>query len=154
MCWVLDMWMLSFVPDAWLQLAVLGVLGTGLLIYVLSYFTVFIPPLIPAKEFIRILGTLVIVAGVFFYGSYDTEMSWRKKVAEVEAQVAAAEAASKKANDKIQARAQERVRMIYKNATIVRQYIDREVVKYDDGCKIPDVVVRAHNAAAKNEEIK
>jgi apolipoprotein N-acyltransferase len=148
------MWMLSFVPDAWLQLAVLGVLGTGLLIYVISYFTVFIPPLIPAKEFIRILGTLVIVAGVFFYGSYDTEMSWRKKVAEVEAQVAAAEAASKKANVKIEARAQERIRMIYKNATIVKQYIDREVVKYDETCKIPDAVVKAHNAAAKNEEIK
>jgi hypothetical protein len=148
------MWMLSFVPDAWVQLAVLGVLGTGLLIYVISYFTVFIPPLIPAKEFIRILGTLVIVAGVFFYGSYDTEMSWRKKVVEVEAQVAAAEVASKKANVKIEARAQERIRMIYKNATIVKQYIDREVVKYDETCKIPDAVVKAHNAAAKNEEIK
>jgi amino acid permease len=148
------MWMLSFVPDAWLHLAVLGVLGAGLLIYVLSYFTVFIPPLIPAKEFIRILGTVVIVAGVYFYGSYATEMSWRDRVAEVEARVAKAEVASKTANDKIEAKAQERVRMIYKNATIVKQYIDREVVKYDDSCKIPDAVVNAHNAAARNEAIK
>ena len=148
------MWMLSFVPDAWLKLAVLGVLGLGLAVYAFSYFTAFVPPLMPAKEPIRIVGTVLVIAGVFFYGSYDTEASWRARVAEVEAKVAQAEAASKVANVKIEARAQERVRMIYKNATVVRQYIDREVVRYDDTCKIPDVVVRAHNAAAKNEELK
>jgi hypothetical protein len=148
------MWMLSFIPDAWLHLAVLGVLGLGAVIYVLSYFTVLVPPLMPAREFIRILGTVVIVAGVFFYGSYDTEMSWRDRVAEAEARVAKVEVASKTANDKIEAKAKERVKVIYQQGTIVRQYIDREVVKYDDSCKIPDAVVRAHNAAAKNEEIK
>jgi hypothetical protein len=148
------MWMLSFIPDVWLHLAVLGILGTGLLIYVLSYFTVLVPPLMPAREFIRILGTVVIVAGVFFYGSYDTEMSWRDRVAEAEARVAKVEVASKTANDKIEAKAKERVKVIYQQGTIVRQYIDREVVRYDESCKIPDVVVRAHNAAAKNEEIK
>jgi hypothetical protein len=148
------MWMLSFIPDSWLHLDVIGIMGTGLLIYVLSYFTVLIPPLMPAREFIRILGTLIIVAGVFFYGSYDTEMSWRDRVAEAEARVAKVEVASKTANDKIEAKAKERVKVIYQQGTIVRQYIDREVVKYDDSCKIPDAVVRAHNAAAKNEEIK
>ena len=148
------MWMLSFIPDAWLHLAVLGVLALGALIYILSYFTVFIPPLIPAKEFIRILGTLVIVAGVFFYGSYDTEMSWRDKVAEVEVKVAKAEAASKQANSKLESKANNRVQVIREQGLVIKQYIDREVVKYDDSCKIPDAVVKAHNAAAKNEEIK
>jgi amino acid permease len=148
------MWMLSFVPDAWLHLAVLGVLGAGLLIYILSYFTVFIPPLIPAREFIRILGTVVIVAGVYFYGSYATEMSWRDRVAEEVAAIDKAQEQSKTANIKIENDARERVKVIYKNATIVRQYIDREIVKYDETCKIPDEVVKAHNAAARNEAIK
>ena len=148
------MWMLSFVPDAWLYLAVLSILGLGAALYAFSYFTAFVPALIAFKEPIRIMGTVLAIAGVFFYGSYDTEETWRRRVAEVEARVAQAEAASKTANAKIQARAQERVRMIYKNATVVRQYIDREVVKYDDMCKIPDAVVNAHNAAARNEEIK
>lgn len=148
------MWMLSFVPDSLLILAVYGILALGVVLYIFSYVTAFVPALIPFKEPIRIMGTLLAVAGVYFYGSYDTEEAWRGRVAEVEARVAQAEVASKTANDKIEARSQERVRMIYKNATIVRQYIDREVVRYDDSCKIPDAVVRAHNAAAKNEEIK
>ena len=148
------MWMLSFVPDAWLILAVYGILASGAVLYTFSYFTAFVPALIPFKEPVRILGTVLVIAGVFFYGSYDTEETWRVRVAEAEPQVARTEAASKAANDKIEARSQERVRMIYKNATIVRQYIDREVVRYDETCKIPDVVVNVHNAAARNEAIK
>jgi hypothetical protein len=148
------MWFLSFIPDSWLNLAVLSILGVGVLIYVLSYFVAFIPTLIPAKEPIRIIGTLLVVAGVYFYGSYDTEMSWRGKMAEQATAIEKAQEQSKIANAKIENDAKERIKVIYKNATIVKQYIDREVVKYDETCKIPDVVVKAHNAAAKNEAIK
>ena len=31
----------------------------------------------------------------------------------------------------------------------VIKYVDREVVKYDENCKIPEPVVEAHNKAAK-----
>ena len=148
------MWFLSFIPDSWLNLAVLSILGAGVLIYVLSYFVAFIPTLIPVKEPIRIIGTLLVVAGVYFYGSYDTEMSWRGKMAEQTTAIEKAFEQSKSANAKIENDAKERVKVIYKNATIIKQYIDREVIKYDETCKIPDVVVKAHNAAAKNEAIK
>lgn len=148
------MWFLSFIPDSWLNLAVLSILGAGVLIYVLSYFVAFIPTLIPAKEPIRIIGTLLVVAGVYFYGSYDTEMAWRSKIAEQSIAIEKAFEQSKSANAKIENDAKERVKVIYKNATIVKQYIDREIVKYDETCKIPDEVVKAHNAAAKNEAIK
>jgi hypothetical protein len=148
------MWMLSFVPDAWLILAVYGVLAAGAGLYTFSYFTAFVPALIPFKEPVRILGTVLVIAGVYFYGSYDTEMSWRDKVAENEKRIAQAEAAAREANEKLATKAKERTRVIYQNGTIVRQYIDREVVKYDETCKIPDVVVKAHNAAARNEAVK
>jgi DNA-binding protein YbaB len=148
------MWMLSFVPDAWLYLAVLSVLGLGAALYAFSYFTAFVPELILFKEPIRILGTVLAIAGMFFYSSYDTEEMWRNRVAEVEAKVAQAEAESKQANDKLAKKGADRVRVIKERGLVVKQYIDREVVKYDDSCKIPDVVVKAHNAAARNEEIK
>jgi hypothetical protein len=148
------MWMLSFVPDSLLILTVYGILAAGAVLYIFSYFTAFVPPLIPFKEPIRIIGTVLVIAGVYFYGSYDTEESWRGRVAEAEARVAQAEAASKNANDKLIKKSAERVQVIKERGTIVRQYIDREVVRYDETCKIPDAVVRAHNAAARNEEIK
>ena len=149
------MWMLSFIPDVWLHLAVLGILGTGLLIYVLSYFTVLVPPLMPAREFIRILGTVVIVAGVFFYGSYDTEMSWRNKVADAEARVAQAEVASKQANEKLAKAVAGKTKYIQGRTEYIKQYVDREVTKYDvkfapgGQCEIPKEFIKAINDAAE-----
>ena len=148
------MWMLSFVPDAWLILAVYGVLAAGMVLYTFSYFTAFVPALIPFKEPVRIIGTVLVIAGVYFYGSYDTEETWRHRVAEAEAQVAQAEVASQQANDRLVKKSAERVQAIREKGLIVRQYIDREVVRYDDSCKIPEVVVNVHNAAARNEAIK
>ena len=149
-----NMWMLSFVPDAWLQLAVMAVIGLGALLYVASLLLGFVPTLKLYREPVRILATVIIAAGVYFYGGYSTEMAWRARVKEVEAKVAQAEAASQDANTALAAKGQVKVKVIRERGTIVRQYIDREVVKYDDSCKIPDVVVKAHNAAARNEEIK
>ena len=81
------MWMLSFIPDAWLHLAVIYVLFAGVGLYALSFFTKFIPPLIPYSGITRIVATILIVCGIYFYGSYSTEMSWRNKVAELEEKV-------------------------------------------------------------------
>ena len=153
------MWMLSFVPDALLVHVVNAVLILGAVSTFLSYFVInrvlrWFPPVAPYLTFVQLLSAAVLLAGVYFKGSYQTEANWRARVSEAEAKVARAEAESKQANDKLAKKGAERVRVIKERGTIVRQYIDREIVKYDDSCKIPDVVVKAHNAAAKNEEIK
>ena len=151
--------MLSFVPDALLVHVVNAVLILGAVSTFLSYFVInrvlrWFPPVAPYLTFVQLLSAAVLLAGVYFKGSYQTEANWRARVSEAEAKVARAEAESKQANDKLAKKGAERVRVIKERGTIVRQYIDREIVKYDDSCKIPDVVVKAHNAAAKNEEIK
>ena len=81
------MWMLSFVPDALLHLVVITVVFTGVGLYALSFFTKLIPPLIPYSGIVRVVGTVLIVCGIYFLGSYSTEMSWRNKVAELEEKV-------------------------------------------------------------------
>ena len=151
--------MLSFVPDSFLEHVVNAILIIGAVATFLSYFVInrvlrWFPPLAPYLTFVQILSAVVLLAGVYFKGSYQTEAEWRAKVAEVETRVAKAEAESRDANDKLAKKGAARVVVIKQRGTIVRQYIDREVTKYDDSCKIPDVVVKAHNAAAKNEEIK
>ena len=151
--------MLSFVPDAFLEHAVNAILILGAISTFLSYFVInrvlrWFPPLAPYLTFIQIVSAVILLAGVYFKGSYQTEADWRAKVAEVEARVEKAEAASKEANIQLAKKSASKVKVIKERGTIVRQYIDREVVKYDDSCKIPDVVVKAHNAAAKNEDIK
>ena len=151
--------MLSFVPDAFLEHVVNAILIVGAVATFLSYFVInrvlrWFPPLAPYLTFVQLVSAALLLAGVYFKGSYQTEAEWRAKVAEVEAKVAKAEAESRQANDKLAKKVADRVRVIRERGLVVKQYIDREVVKYDESCKIPDAVVKAHNAAAKNEEIK
>ena len=96
----------------------------------------------------------MLALGVYFRGGYSVEMAWRERVAEMESRVAAAEAQAQEATAKLDKNGTEKIRVIREKGTVVKQYIDREVTRYDNTCVIPPAVVRAHNAAARNEEPK
>jgi len=91
----------------------------------------------------------LLVAGVYFRGGLAVEQEWRERVAQVEARLAVAEKASAEANGKIDARAQQRTAQVRERTQLIRQYVDREVVKYDAGCAIPQPFIEAHNRAAE-----
>jgi hypothetical protein len=134
------MWMLSFLPD-WFW----HVLTVGSLIAAAG-------PFLDKPK--RIGAAILFLICVFMEGGIGNEAKWQARVTELEAKVAQAEAEGKAANAKLDKKSAEKVRVIQGKQIIVKQYIDREVTKYDDACKIPPAVVRAHNAAAKNEELK
>ena len=89
------------------------------------------------------------VLGVYFRGGYAVEAEWRERVAAVEAQLKEAEAKSAEANQQINTRVQKQVTSIRQRMTYVRQYVDREVVRYNDQCSIPQPFIDAHNRAAE-----
>lgn len=153
------MWILSFIPDSVLYFGVMLLIWSGLILLAVGQFMRFIPaPLIytisPYKNTINIASIVLLVIGIYFYGGYSTEMVWRERVKEVEAKVAKAEAESKTANAKLVQKGKQKVIVIQQKAQIVKQYIDREITKYDNTCVIPNEFVKAHNSAAKSEELK
>jgi hypothetical protein len=153
------MFILHFLPDSLLAFIVdavflLGLLATVLTCFLLKHLVRFTPWLAPHVKIAQIASIVVLLSGVYFEGGYSAEKAWRQRVAEVEAQVAAAEAEARAANDKLNERGQDKVREIRGKTLVVRQYIDREITKYDATCPIPKEVVKAHNAAAKNEVLK
>lgn len=148
------MWLLHFLPDSllhWIVNTVLiaGIVGSFLFFVVLNRFLRFIPALAPYYTLGQIVSAVLLVAGVYFRGGMAAEDTWRERVREMEQKVAAAEVAAKQANDKLAAKSEERVKIIRQRGELVRQYIDREVVKYDSQCVIPQEFVRAHNDAAE-----
>jgi len=150
------MWLLSFVPDAFLAHVVNAILIAGALATFLSYFVInrllrWFPPLAPYLTFVQIVSAAILLAGVYFKGSYQTEADWRARVAEAEAKVAKAEQQARDANRALEQKSAERVRVIKGREIVVKQYIDREVTKYDNTCPVPAPVVKAVNAAARNE---
>jgi len=148
------MWILHFIPDSLIQLVIQIILASGLILTVLT--TVgkpllkFVYP--PATQFLGILqffSVLVLIIGVFFEGGYATEMEWRHRVEEMQAKVEDAEAKSKEASAQINAKVVTKTKVVHERGQVVRQYIDREVTKYDSQCVIPDVFIKAHNDSAE-----
>jgi hypothetical protein len=142
------MWMLSFVPDAVLYFVVIGIMFSGIALYALSFFTRFIPPLIPYSGIARILGTILLVGGIYFYGSYSTEMEWRSKVAELEAKVAIAEQQSTEANVKIQTVVKEKIKYVKETRVVIQEHIKTVEAKIDSICKVAPEAVDILNEAA------
>ena len=153
------MFILHLLPDGLLQFVVNAILISGIVSTVLFCFFLnkilrFFPPLAAYYKFLQIGSVSLLLAGVYFKGGYSTEMLWREKVQEVEAKLVAAESESKKENVKIVERVVKKTEVIQRRGQDIVQYVDREVVKYDNTCVIPKEFIKAHNDAATPVEVK
>jgi hypothetical protein len=143
------MWIFSFIPDIYLQYAIFGLILFGVFLYLIGTFTSLIPPLKPYGGIVKGISIFIILVGSYFLGGYGTEMEWRKRVENMQEKVAKAEEQSKQANSKIIDKSQQKVKIIREKGIVVKQYIDREVTKYDNQCVIPKEFVKAHNDSAE-----
>jgi len=140
------MWILKFLPD-WIFY---GIFLVGVIGFAATYLFKYIPvPFIYMyRKPIQIGSVLAIIFGTFMSGAiYDNE-AWEARVKEMEAKVAKAEQESKVANEKINDKVEKTKEKIVQKQIVVKQYIDREVTKYDNTCVIPKEFVEVHNKAA------
>jgi uncharacterized membrane protein len=141
------MWILEWLPN-WIFYAILflGIIG-----FLITYLLKFIP--IPAlymyKAPIQIVSVLMIVIGVYMAGSIANNESWLAKVKEVEAKLAEAEARGAIETVKIVEKVVVQQKVIKEKGKDIVQYVDREVVKFDNKCEIPPAFVDVHNKAAE-----
>jgi hypothetical protein len=144
------MWILSVLPDFVLHLILIaGILGT-----VVGFVLGFIPLVSKYKLPIQICSVLILSLGVYLEGGLADKQEWLLKVKEVEAKLAKAEAQAAVENVKIVTKVVKKLELVRTRGNDVVQYIDREVVKYDNICPIPIEVIRAHNVAAGDLRLK
>ena len=143
------MWILHFLPDSFILWFCNILLFTGVVATIAGFVAHRIPGLWQFQLGFKLAGIALLVLGVYFRGGLAVEETWRERVAEVEARLAVAEKAATEANTKIDSRAQKQVTAIRNRQVVVKQYIDREVVKYDSQCVIPQPFIRAHNDAVE-----
>jgi len=153
------MWLLHFFSDGFIAFIVHAVLVTGIVGCVLTFAVLnrvlrLWPMLAPYYRAAQAISVVFLVSGIYLEGGYSTELAWRERVREMQARVAQAEQQSKEANAALDQKGQEKTKIIREKGQIIKQYVDREVTRYDNSCVIPEPVVRAHNAAAKNEAVK
>ncbi len=141
------MWILKWLPD-WIFYVILfaGVIGY-LATYLIKYIPV--PFVYMYKTPIQLGSVAAIVIGTFMSGAIYDNNAWLDRVHEMEAKVAKAEQESKEANTKIDNKTQETKTKIVEKQVLIKQYVDREVTKYDNQCIIPKEFIKALNDAAE-----
>jgi hypothetical protein len=143
------MWFLHFLPDSIILWFCNILLLIGIVTTIAGFFAHRIPGLWQYQLLFKIGGILLLVLGVYFSGGVAVEQQWRERVAAVEARLAEAEKASAEANTQIEAKSQKKTTEIRQRTTYIKQYVDREVVRYDTTCTIPQPFIDAHNRAAE-----
>jgi hypothetical protein len=112
------MWFLSFIPDWILQWAIHGLVIIGLILTIIGSFVKIIPVIQPYAMVGRQLGIVLLIIGVFFEGGYATEMSYRARIAEMQAKIKEAEIQSAKANEKL-------ANEVSKNKELIKEKVNR-----------------------------
>lgn len=137
------MWFLNFLPY-WIFYLILFV---GVIGFLISKF-------VPVYYKTAIIGVSLIcfVFGVFMLGAIHENKSWVAKVKEMELKIAEAEAVSQKENIKIVEKIVYRDKIIRQKGQDIVKYIDREIVKYDNQCKIPDEVINILNMSSERSK--
>ena len=139
------MWIVQHLPD-WVfhTLLAVGILGT------IAGFALGTIPIIKKYSLpIRIISPIILSLAVLLEGALLDNKIWQERVAEVEAKLAKAEEESKKANQQLVKAASKKVEKQKQKTIVVKQYITREVTKYDKTCEIPKEFVKAVNDAAE-----
>jgi hypothetical protein len=141
------MWILQWLPW-WLFYVVLAL---GLIGLVVTYLLKFIPlPIIHVyKTPLQVGSIILVVIGVYMLGSIANERAWQARIKELEVKLAQAEAEAAKENIKIVEKVVVQQKIVRERGQNIVQYVDREVVKYDTKCEIPQPFVDAHNRAAE-----
>jgi hypothetical protein len=143
------MWFLNFIPDLWLRWFVHGVVALGLIMYVIGYFKSF--PIIGSyADIARQLGTLTLLAGIWFEGGYGVEMSYRAKIAEMQKEIDSAKEQAKEVNDKIESKVVEKVKIIKEQTNEINRDIETNRDNINAVCKLSDDAWVLYNRATKN----
>ena len=147
-------WMVSLIPDAILNAIYLVVILAGITGVAAGWLARWIPFYGNYAKFLKPLGVVLMILGVYLKGGYDTEMAWRAKVDEAQSKVAQAEQASQDLNKQLEEekKKKQKVRVEYYN-TVKTQI--KEVEKIIDAeCRLDPRVNEIINKAATNPEAK
>lgn len=97
---------------------------------------------------ITLLAVVLLVSGVYLQGALAYKESTDLAVAKLEKKLAEAEARSAQTNTEIVEKIVKDTEVIRLKGKTITEYVDREIVKYDNKCELPREVIDAHNAAA------
>lgn len=135
------MWFFNFIPGTLFYLLFLCS-GIG---YAVS---LFLPNPIIKKQ-VKITSIIALAVSIYLLGMLYVNNWWKDKAAQLEKQVAELAVKSSETNIQIEKKYITKTEVVKLRGDDIVRYVDREVVKYDTQCVIPQEFTNAHNRAAE-----
>ena len=142
------MWILNFLPNIVFHI----ILTLGIVGIIAGFILGFIPFINQYKLPIQVISIILTVLGVWYEGGIAKDHEYKLRIAELEKKVAIAEEKSKTANEAIQHRVKEKIKVVKQNVYLTKEII-KEVAgpQIDAVCTLPKSAVSLHNSASRNE---
>lgn len=141
-------WMVSLIPDWFLELLVHASLVAGVVLTILGTFASKFPFIGSYARIAKIVGPILAVVGIFFEGALLNEMRWRAQVEELKEKVKVAEEQSSKTNTKIQTIVKEKIKVVKDTQVVVQERIKEVEKRIDADCRVDSEAISILNQAA------
>lgn len=147
------MWILQFLPDSLILWFCNILLLLGTVLTIAGWFAHRIPFVYHYQLPFKIAGVVLLVLGVYFRGGVAVEQEWRERVHQLEEKLKIAEAESAKVNTVVETRVVTKTKVVKEKADTLIEYVDREIIKEIENCRVPQEAIDVHNEAARMNRI-
>ena len=144
------MWILHLLPTALIHAVVLGMIFTGAAAYIVSELTTLLPGINPYAVLLRVSGIVLLLAGIYCYGGYSTEVEWRARVETANEQILKLEKTSTAATAALAKVVAQKQDTIATQETDVQKRINTLAPKLDTTCKLDPSAIDVLNQAARS----
>jgi len=134
------LWLINQIPLILIHIIV----GIGVVSLLLSNF---LPKIYSVG--LTIAGIAIIAIGIFLEGLCIGSKDIVDELNKAKEKVAQMEQQGKEETTKVETKVVTKTKVIHERGEVIKQYIDREITKYDSQCVIPQEFVKAHNDAAE-----
>jgi hypothetical protein len=144
------MWVLSFLPDAWIAWCVHAFFTLGITGLIVGSFASALPLIGQYGRIIKIVSVVLLAGSIYFEGGLNVEREWRARVAEMEEKVKLAEEKSREVNTVIKTKYIEKIKIVKETTNANIQYVEKVVTKYDNLCTLSNAAIVLHDSASQN----
>jgi hypothetical protein len=132
-------------PDWLLMFAVYAALGIGVALTVFGW--------VMKNILAQIGGVALLVAGVYWYGGYTTEMIWREQVAALEEKIKESENRAPVITKEIVTKYKDKIFVVNRGVEVIKKEIEikREII--NEGCKLNPTAVEMYNKGISGDPI-
>lgn len=146
-------WILSLLPDSWIELITYAIVAVGITLYILSKLVAWIPLIKNYKLPLELVGLLLYGIGAFYAGGYGVEKIWRERVAQVEAQVKELEGRQAEVVTKVETKVITKIKKVVEIKEVIKKEIEYREKEINANCDISPAAIEMFNKSVTNPDL-